>query len=578
MEEVRELFQISNRALVSKAIEELFYEEIIKIEVYEDNLLNLKCGENINYFFKAVFASFDSIWIDEKSIKKFKNNIEQEILARDFFIETQRNTQMTDETLAQFLEEMNQTLYCDCVILERNRQIKREEVLKMSFLEINSVLNGHPKLILNKGRLGWGVSDLEEYSPENANAFKLIWLAGLRKSMTIGEVNPQDENFLNQMISKKELQSIKEKLGNNISKYYIFPVHPWQWDRFIRIQYAQEIAYDQLIYLGVYGDFYTPQTSIRTLSNFDQPKKLDIKLSLSILNTSSVRGISSKTIGVGHQISNLIKSIIENDQLLTEKNLISLSEVCAVNMPLETFDQIEKLQYRYKELLGCIWRESVDSKLIDKEVAFPVAALFHKHNDHYLIKDIVEKSGVSPIFWIKNYFNIVVIPLYHLQLKYGIGLVAHGQNTIVKMKNFNVTALIIKDFHGDLRISSDSVFTNHEIANFVEILPGEYLIHDLITGHLVTALRYLARAFYESFSMSDEIFFGLLGDVVKDYTEQIKLDFKMDSKVSMLRESIEKLLVNKVRFVAGYNDTRIRLKPILGRNMSNPLRRGFNEY
>lgn len=572
-----QIYLRANRALIAKAIEELYYEEVLPVQSLGDGKFYLECSDLNCYQFSAKIASWDSLWIEEESLRKFKNEKEINLFARDFFIETQEFTQMSDETLATFLEEMNQTLYSDCVMLEKNSLISKNEVLEMNFIELNSVLNGHPKLILNKGRLGWGALELESYSPENAESFKLIWLAGLREKMTIGEFHNQDEEFLIQVLTKNEISTIKAKLGNDYSKYYIFPVHPWQWNRYIKIQYALEIASNDLKYLGNLGEFYTPQTSIRTLSNLDSPRKLDVKLSLSILNTSSVRGISSKTIGVGHIISSLVRNIIENDQLLKDKNLLSLSEVCAINMELTNLDKIENLQYRYKELLGCIWRESVDSKLEDGEVAFPVAALFHKHNGEYIIGDIVTKSGDSPSLWLRNYFNLVVIPLYHLQLKYGIGLVAHGQNTIVKMKDFKITSLIIKDFHGDFRLSSDSVLVNHDISSFVEIMPSEYLIHDLVTGHFVTVLRYLSRAFCESFDFSDEDFFGLLGDVVRDYAEQIRPQFEIDPGVSILREKIEKILVNKVRFVAGYNDTRVRLKPILGRNILNPLRRGLYE-
>lgn len=59
-------------------------------------------------------------------------------------------------------------------------------------------------------------------------------------------------------------------------------------------------------------------------------------------------------------------------------------------------------------------------------------ALLLDKNGNSLVGLLVEKSLLTIEQWLEQYFRKVVVPLYHLQAQYGIGLVAHGQNTLLK--------------------------------------------------------------------------------------------------------------------------------------------------
>ena len=49
-------------------------------------------------------------------------------------------------------------------------------------------------------------------------------------------------------------------------------------------------------------------------------------------------------------------------------------------------------------------------------------------------------------------FKHVVVPIYHLMAKYGVGIVAHGQNVTLVLEDNFPAGCLIKDFHGDLRL------------------------------------------------------------------------------------------------------------------------------
>ena len=128
---------------------------------------------------------------------------------------------------------------------------------------------------------------------------------------------------------------------------------------------------------------------------------------------------------------------------------------------------------------------------------------------------------------------------------------------------------MIKDFHGDLRIANDSshLFSQKGFDK-LDQLPPEYLIHDLYTGHFITVLRYVSRVLEEEKLLKEESFYQILGQVVENYHQ---LQKNIPDSVNLLRENFERVLVNKVRFIAGYDETSERLRPVLGKEIINPL-------
>src|SRR5690606_24200211 len=98
------------------------------------------------------------------------------ISSAQFFIDAKDKLELSDITLANFIEEMKQTLYCDQFLFDKNSSITSDELIHFSNLKIQSYINGHPKLILNKGRIGWNSADISEYAPEYEKDIQFSWL------------------------------------------------------------------------------------------------------------------------------------------------------------------------------------------------------------------------------------------------------------------------------------------------------------------------------------------------------------------------------------------------------------------
>ncbi len=564
----QQMIQKIHCELVGKAIEELHYEEVLSPAFVEgQDVYELKVCDDISYYFSGRIGAWGNVLVDANTLKKVTKNESTDISFTQFFLDVRDLIHIDDETLARYLEEANQTLYSEIIYSQKIEKLSFEAISKYSFSDIDRLLKGHTKIIMNKGRIGWGESDILQYAPESGGQFQLRWIAVHKSICITGFSEGFDQLDLVERSIRDRFLSL-----TSTTEFCLVPVHPWQWDHYIRIQFIEQIQNKLIIDLGVGEDYYKSQSSLRTLSpvNYSQ---YDTKVSLSILNTSCVRGIPAKYIQNGHIISDEVKQLISKDDFLA-LNCQSLSEVGAVKVCHRPFEQIAKCSYRYHELLGAVWREAVDSKLADGEKALPTAALLIENSHGILIKELINKSGLGVQKWLMKYFDAVVLPLYHLQVKYGVGLVAHGQNTILVHENGFPKRLIIKDFHGDLRMSESSPLGMTELGKILDVLPDKYLIHDLYTGHFVTLLRYISRKLEDYHLVKEVEFYTILGESIHRYHREFGRP--SDGDVNLLNQSREKVLVNKVRFVYGYSETQERLKPLLGKNLDNPL--SWGEY
>lgn len=565
------LWESANQDLVAKSIGELTFEEVLRPES-QGASFELRTQSGTHYQFTGWKTVWEYLRVKPSSLLR---NGEKVTSAAQFFSDIQLETGMNDITFGNFLEEMHNTLYSDTKLKEKNSSLSVQEVVKWDGDKIQSILNGHPKILLNKGRIGWNTEDLARYAPESREAFKLFWI-GVNKSLLT--VNLSDSTTLDQILTQSFNDSdliefknilIKKHMG---PEFVIIPVHPWQWKRFIQIQFAAEVHAGAIIPVGEYGDNYRPQISIRTLSNITRPDKMDIKLPLSILNTSCIRGLPAKHVEMGPKLSQALETLCQQDEIL--KDTVILKEAAGFTFVHPSYRKVEKAPYRYHEFLGAVYRESALSKLQANEQAILTASLFHQdEKGHSLIGEYIRHSGMSATEWLKLLFKTVVTPLYHLQVEYGVGLVAHGQNIVLILKDHKPYKMILKDFHGDLRLSSElpqkSQVFFEAVAKDITRLPEHYLIHDLITGHFVTVLRFISAVMKESEGLEEKIFYSLLSEVIQNYKNTRAS--KISESVDLLRPEISRVLLNKVRFSIGYGDSDVRPLPILGSPLNNPL-------
>ncbi len=358
-------------------------------------------------------------------------------------------------TLANYLRETLNTLAADTQMLASREGLRAIDWLALPGDRLQSLLDGHPKAIPSKGRIGWGVEDNLRYGPERAPAFQLQWLA-VRHD--VGRLNSTLDWDADRLVAAScapsEHACLRERLAAATSRpenYWLLPVHPWQWQAVISPQFAQLLSDGRMIALGEAGDRYTPQQSLRTLNNIDRPERPNLKLPLTILNTSAYRGLPARYLAITPALSDWLQGLLASDALLTECNTAALAEPATAFVPHPVFHGLEGVPYQFDEMLGAVWRESTEQRRTAGQRIL-MASVLQQCDDNGvpLVTELIRASKLSTQEWLSRLFDLAVVPLYHLQARYGLGFIAHGQNLMLRFENEAPAGILLKDYQGDL--------------------------------------------------------------------------------------------------------------------------------
>ncbi len=222
-----------------------------------------------------------------------------------------------------------------------------------------------------------------------------------------------------------------------------------------------------------------------------------------------------------------------------------------------------------------IWRESAASKLKAGERAILMAALMESDNQGQpLIAEYVQASGLALEVWLSKLFDAVVIPYYHLLCKYGVSLIAHGQNVTLVLENHAPKRILLKDFQGDMRLVSSDYPEQASLADSVKKvtvrLPEHLIIHDLQTGHFVTTLRFISPL-VAKLGFSEPQFYRLLGDRLKAYMAAHREYQPRFEQFDLFKPRILRIGLNLAKFRHSTDASASRMLPDMDDMLNNPL-------
>lgn len=228
-----------------------------------------------------------------------------------------------------------------------------------------------------------------------------------------------------------------------------------------------------------------------------------------------------------------------------------------------------------------IWRESAQSKLGENESAILMAALMESDESGVpLISEYIQASGLSIEAWLDKLFDAVVIPFYHLLCKYGVSLIAHGQNVTLVMEDGVPKRILLKDFQGDMRLVERDIPEQENLDPLVKEvtvkLPEELIIHDLQTGHFVTVLRFISPL-VETLGLSEIEFYRVLAQRVRTYmamTPEYKDRFE---RLDLFKPRILRIGLNLAKFRHSTDSSASRMLPDMDDKVDNPLYIALNQ-
>ncbi|MDH2047003.1 IucA/IucC family protein [Acinetobacter johnsonii] len=573
-------WRLAGQRLIEMAIAEFLYEEIIQVTHLKDNRYQLMLDDQ-TYTFKAQNYLLGHWQIEEGSVREL--SVVEDLPAWNLhtFIRAFSNqTEVKPFTKAYLIKEMNNTWLAEAHLFDESR-LSSEAALTASHHEIEGMLRGHPWLIMSKGRMGFGYDDYLSAAPELSPTVKLLWLAVHRDLAEFRSTKEWQAGRLYQYeLDAEELESFEQQLherGYSCRDYFLIPVHAWQWHQWLVPTYANEIVDQRIIELGVGQDDYVPMQSIRTLCNISQPERHYVKLPVSIFNTAVYRGLPSKRNIAAPAVTAWLKQIQSQDPDLKQSGVAFLGEVATLTIHQPCFDQIEGAPYQFKELFGCLWRESVDPVIGTGEQALSQAALLHRDiNGQSILAVLIQASGLSPLQWLKRFAEVSVTPLLICLYKYGLAFSPHGENTMLIHANGVPQKMVLKDFIDDINLVDEDFPELASLPIEGQILlrhPAHELSHFIFTGLLMVHYRYICNVFLQDHPEHSEVeFWQTISSVIDAFHQEHPELAERIEKFAIFRAEFEKICLNRVRlFTTSYNDEAERPVPVFLDPIANPV-------
>ena len=573
-------WRLAGQRLIEMAIAEFLYEEIIQVTDLKNNRYQLTLDDQ-TYTFKAQNYLLGHWQIEEGSVREL--SVAEDLPAWNLhtFIRAFSNqTEVKPFTKAYLIKEMNNTWLAEAHLFDE-RRLSSEAALTASHYEIEGMLRGHPWLIMSKGRMGFGYDDYLSAAPELSPTVKVLWLAVHRDLAEFRSTEEWQAGTLYQYeLDAEELDSFEQQLherGCSCRDYFLIPVHAWQWHQWLVPTYANEIVDRRIIELGVGQDDYVPMQSIRTLCNISQPERHYVKLPVSIFNTAVYRGLPSKRNLAAPAVTAWLKQIQSQDSDLKQSGVAFLGEVATLTIHQPCFDQIEGAPYQFKELFGCLWRESVDPVIGTGEQALSQAALLHRDiNGQSILAVLIQASGLSPLQWLKRFAEVSVTPLLICLYKYGLAFSPHGENTMLIHASGVPQKMVLKDFIDDINLVDEDFPELASLPIEGQILlrhPAHELSHFIFTGLFMVHYRYICNVFLQDYPEHSEVEFWQTISLVIDTFHQAHPELaERIEKFAMFRAEFEKICLNRVRlFTTSYNDEAERPVPVFLDPIANPV-------
>ncbi|PSM43815.1 IucA/IucC family protein [Streptomyces dioscori] len=519
----------ADRLLIRKALAEFAHERLITPEPLDEGGTGKKAEYAVRsddgltrYRFTATRRALDHWQVDADSITRSRDGGELPLAALDFFIELKKSLGLSDEVLPVYLEEISSTLSGTCYKLTKP-QLTSPELAKSGFQEIETgMTEGHPCFVANNGRLGFGIHEYLSYAPETASPVRLVWLAAHRSraAFTAG-VGIEYESFLQGELGKETVDRFHGVLREqdlDPADYLFIPVHPWQWWNKLTVTFAAEIARQHLVCLGEGDDEYLAQQSIRTFFNKSEPEKHYVKTALSVINMGFMRGLSAAYMEATPAINDWLAQLIDNDPVLRSTGLSIIRERAAVGYRHLEYEAATDRYSPYRKMLAALWRESPVPSLRDGESLATMASLVHvDHEGASIAAALIERSGLTPVEWLRRYLHAYFTPLLHSFYAYDLVFMPHGENVILVLKDGVVERAIYKDIAEEIAVMDPDAVLPPTVERLRVDVPEDKKLLSIFTDVFDCFFRFLAANLAAEGVIEEDDFWRTVADCVRDY-------------------------------------------------------------
>ncbi|GHF28618.1 siderophore biosynthesis protein IucA [Streptomyces mashuensis] len=562
----RDTWAEAGRRLLVKAVEEFAYEELLTPlpdAAAGPDAYRLDLADGVHWTFRAGRGTFGT-WRLAGTPVRHPAPEDGEAGPERFLLDARTVLGWDGPTTAEVLRELTATRRADAGSLARDLPAAR--LADLDHLDLEAYQDGHPCMLLNKGRLGFSAADSAAYAPEAGGTVRLVWAAVHSSLAAYAGVPGLDAETL----LKEELDDdVRERFAGVLaaacadgpyapSGFVWLPVHPFHWDEAVETLFAAYLAEGRIVRLGESPDRYRPLQSIRTLANLDHPHRRNVKVPLLIRNTLVWRGLSTRPTHAAPDVSAWLHGIRAGDPYLRDElRFHPLGEVASVAVAHPLYESVEDAPYRYHELLGAVWREPVGALLADGEQARTMAALLKVGSDgRALVTELVERSGLPARAWLERFLAALLPGLLHHLYRYGVAFCPHGENTVVLYDAHDVPiGIAVKDFAEDVNLLPDN---RPEYAGLSEradrVLlrwPAHELAHSLLSAVFAGHFRFFAPLVATHLGVPETEFWAAVRAEVGSYHDRFpELADRFDD-FGLLAPEFDRVALNREQLLGG---------------------------
>lgn len=543
-------WRAAGRALVAKALGELSYEQLLVPRPTGGDTWQLGLGGS-SYTFAAARGGFGHWRVVPGSVRRDGEPATDPVrLVLDGRVELG----LDGPTAAEVVRELTATWAADARI--RADRTTVAELAELPYAELEQHLTGHPVLVLNKGRLGFGADDLDRYAPEAHGTVRVRWYAAHTSVASFSSVPGLDRRrLLVEELGAATVAAFDAVLAaatDRPDEFVWLPVHPYQDETVVRTLFAGHLAEGLLVPLGEGPVAYRPVQSVRTLV---APGHRDVKTPLLMRNTLVWRGLGTEATAAAPDVSAWLARLHSSDPGLQETGLGLLGEVASVVVRHDAFDRLADAPYRYGELLGAVWRQSAESHLRPGERGRSLAALLHHDRaGRSLLAELVRRAGVDAGTWLRALLDAVFPGLLRCLALHGVAFCPHGENTVVVFDEHELPVrILVKDFAEDVNLLPGRHYPGlSERADAVLVRwPAEELAHSITSAVLAGHFRFLAGVVEEALGVPEPRFWDLVRDALLSWrAAHPELAGAFDD-LRLLDAEVERIALNREHLTGG---------------------------
>ncbi|MGE4427174.1 MAG: IucA/IucC family siderophore biosynthesis protein [Solirubrobacteraceae bacterium] len=452
--------------LLARLLGELAYEGALQPEpdaVADRWRLTLPAA---TYRFTARRTAFAGWQVDGATVRRHVDDTTTVPEPTTLLLDAAERLDLTGGALVDALRELDATRVADAVLASRRPDAATLADLDHVALEAHG--EGHPGMVLNKGRLGFGPVALRHFAPEHAPDVRLVWIAvapELARHHDAGDDPARAATVLRErQLDEDERDTFAARLraacgpGEDPSAWAWSPVHPFHLESAWASLCAAELGSGRIVVLGTGRDRHRPLQSVRTLANVDRPERSDVKLPLAIRNTLVWRGLSPAHCAQAGRISAWLAGVTARDPWLERTGFVVLEETDAVTHVAPRLTRIPAVPYRWAEATGAVFRRPVAGVLRHGERARSLASLTLVGRDgRALVTELVARSGGDAPRWLARLLDALLPPLLHWLVRYGVAFCPHGENTVVLFGPDEVPVRVaVKDLAEDVNLEPDA--------------------------------------------------------------------------------------------------------------------------